>query len=64
MKYDSVMMHDLHGLPLRYHQLKTKWDGKNYEVLLATKRLEQSSHHKLLVEVKELQKEVGEWGYG
>ena len=44
-----------------YHQLKTQWDGKNREVLLATNRLEQSSHHKLLVEVKELQEEIGEW---
>ncbi|XP_065904584.1 structural maintenance of chromosomes protein 2-like isoform X2 [Dysidea avara] len=45
-------------LAASYHQLKTQWDGKNREVLLATNRLEQSSHHKLLVEVKELQEEI------
>jgi len=57
----TTYTHGYHGIYhiLSYHQLKTQWDGKNREVLLANNRLEQSSHHKLLMEVKELQEEIG-----
>ena len=59
--YHKIYTHGYHGVyhTLSYHQLKIQWDGKNREVLLANNRLEQSSHHKLLVEVKELQEEIG-----